>query len=152
MKLHQNKLIQALVTIVIGALLIIWKTGVISICITALGVYFIVMGILDLVHKKDQTNAIIKIVIGAVAILLAWLLTQVAVIILGVVIALNGVVQILDIVKSDRKNNVIAWVAPVLSVLAGLFIIFGNGLDWAFIVFGVLVIIEGVISLIEALK
>ena len=153
----QNKLIQALVTILIGALLIIWKTGVVSIAITALGVYFVVMGILDLVHKKEQTPAIIKIAIGAVAILLAWLITQVAVIILGVVIAFNGVMQILAIVNSDVKyvklvDRIMVWAGPVLSVIAGLFIIFGNGLDWAFIVFGVLVIIEGVVSLIEALK
>ena len=144
MKIKQNKLIQALITIAVGALLVIWKTGVISLAITAIGVYFIVIGILDLVHKKDQTTAIIKIVIGAVAVLLAWLLTQVAIIVLGVIIVLNGVSQILEIFNSNVKyvklvDNIILWAAPVLSVIAGLFIIFGNGLDWAFIVFGILV-------------
>lgn len=157
MNFKQNKLLTALITIAVGAILIIWKTSVVSIAITALGVYFIVMGILDVVNKKDQTTAIIKIAIGAIAVLLAWLITTVAVIILGVVITLNGIVQILDIVKSNEKqvklvDKIMVWAGPVLSVAAGLFIIFGNGLDWAFIVFGVLVIIEGVVSLIDALK
>lgn len=157
MKLQGNKLLQALITIVLGALLIIWKTGVISIAITVFGVYLIVMGIIEIVQKKDLTTAIIKIAIGAVAVLLAWLVTQVAVIILGALIVLSGVVQILDIVKSNKKEEnlvktIMVWAVPVLSVVAGLFVIFGNGLDWAFIVFGVLVIIEGIISLIDALK
>ena len=105
MKIKQNKLIQALITIAVGALLVIWKTGVISLAITAIGVYFIVIGILDLVHKKDQTTAIIKIVIGAVAVLLAWLLTQVAIIVLGVIIVLNGVSQILEIFNSNALRQ-----------------------------------------------
>ena len=104
MNFKQNKLLTALITIAVGAILIIWKTSVVSIAITALGVYFIVMGILDVVNKKDQTTAIIKIAIGAIAVLLAWLITTVAVIILGVVITLNGIVQILDIVKSNEKQ------------------------------------------------
>ncbi len=156
MKNQSNKLLTSVITIVLGVLLMVWKTSIISIAITLFGVYLIILGILDLVNKKDETTAIIKLIVGVAAILLAWLLTAVAVITLGVILMLHGITLILDIIKSNKQvkglvPTIMLWAVPVISIVAGLFIAFGSGMDWAFIVVGVIVIIEGMISLVQAL-
>ncbi len=156
MKNQSNKLLTSVITIVLGVLLMVWKTSIISIAITLFGVYLIILGILDLVNKKDETTAIIKLIVGVAAILLAWLLTAVAVITLGVILMLHGITLILDIIKANKQvkglvPTIMLWAVPVISIAAGLFIAFGSGMDWAFIVVGVIVIIEGIISLVQAL-
>ncbi len=156
MKNQSNKLLTSVITIVLGVLLMVWKTSIISIAITLFGVYLIILGILDLVNKKDETTAIIKLIVGVAAILLAWLLTAVAVITLGVILMLHGITLILDIIKANKQvkglvPTIMLWAVPVISIAAGLFIAFGSGMDWAFIVVGVIVIIEGMISLVQAL-
>ena len=63
--------VSALAAIVIGALLIFMKGGVVSIAMTIAGVACIIFGILDVLNKKT-TSGLTKLVAGVLVLVLGW--------------------------------------------------------------------------------
>ena len=151
-------LVSAAVKLVLGILFIILKAEVVGIGITLLGVALLVMGILDLVHS-DIAGGIIKIVLAVAVTLIGWLLLEVALIVLGVVLLVNSVLDIVKIVMTAVKHKginilavVLGLIEPALALLASIFLITSSGtaIEWAVIIAGVVLIINGIIALLRA--
>lgn len=156
--LKDNKLISAVLTIVLGLLFIVFKNSVIGWAITIFGAAFIVMGIIDIV-KKDIVGGVIRAAIGALVILIGWLLLDIALIILGVVLIAYGVLQTFEILKEKGhkksvKALVLQYAQPALNVIVGLCLLFARGdvIEVMCIIVGVLFIIEGFVALVDLLR
>ncbi len=154
-----NKYLSSAIMIAIGLLLIILRRGVVEILLTALGVFLIVMGILDAVQRKDVTRCVIKCVIGAVTILLGWLVVEVMLYILGALLVIVGVLWIVKLVQRHTKGeNVIAtimeYLVPSLYILVGVCLFFNQSafMDVMFIIAGVIVLVDGIVQLINSIK
>lgn len=154
-----NKYISAAIMMAIGLLLIILKGGIIGILLTALGVALIVMGILDAVQRKDVARCVIKCVVGAVIILGGWLFVAVMLYILGALLVIVGILWIIKLVQRHTKGanligTITAYLVPALYILIGVCLFFNQSafVDVVFIIVGVIVLVDGIIQLVNAIK
>ena len=131
---------------------------IISIAATCLGVVFIVNGIMSVV-KNDLTKGIITIVIGAIIILFGWLFVTIALYILGALLIAYGVLDLINkskvkIVFDDTLKKVLYYVIPVLYIVAGACLLFNQGetVSFVFILTGVILLVNGILTILESLK
>ncbi len=149
-KKQNSELFSSVLYIVIGLLLVIFRSQTLNWAMTIAGVFFIVSGVLDVV-KKNYKGGAVSLVIGIAILVLGWLAAAIVLLVLGILIAIKGVVALLDVFKA-KKPNALDVVYPVLTILVGLVLAFGNGLDILIIITGVLLAIDGALGLVGALK
>lgn len=142
-----NKLLSSLLTIVVGILFIMLKSGVISIAMTVMGVSLIFAAIIDF-SKKHTNKAIFELIIGLVIIIFGWTLLNAAIIVLAVLLLINGIMLFYQTSKIKRCP---AWryIEPVMSIIVALCLLFNQGgtISFVFIIAGICLIIEGLIGL-----
>ena len=149
-KKNNNELFTSLLYIILGIVLIVFKAQTLGWAMTIAGVFFIISGVLD-VLKKNVTGGIVSIVIGVAILVLGWLATTIVLLILGILIALKGIIAFVEAFKG-KKPNVLQLIFPALSVVLGLMLAFGNGLDIIIVICGALLAIDGVLGLLGSLK
>jgi len=149
-KKANNELFSALLYIILGVLLIVFKGATLGWAMTIAGIVFIVSGILDVV-KKNYTGGAVSLIIGIAILVLGWLATKIVLLVLGILIAVKGVVALIDAFKRSSKNA-LTVLFPILTVVVGLALAFGNGVDIILVVCGVLLAIDGALGLLAALK
>ena len=145
-----NELFASLLYVIIGALLIVFKSQTLGWAMTVAGIFFIISGALDLV-KQNWTGGAVSLIIGIAILVLGWLAAAIVLLVLGVLIALKGCVALVNILKRGARNA-LDILAPVLTVVVGLVLAFGNGLDIIIVITGVLLVIDGALGLIASLK
>lgn len=149
-KKSNSELFSSLLYIIIGVLLVIFRSETLGWAMTIAGIIFLISGILDLV-KKNWAGGAVSLIIGLVILILGWAAAQIVLLVLGILIAIKGVVALIDALKKSNKN-VLEIIFPILSVVVGLMLAFGNALDIMIIITGVLLIVDGVIGLVGSLK
>lgn len=149
-KKSNSELFSSLLYIIIGVLLVIFRSQTLGWAMTIAGIFFVISGMLDLV-KKNWTGGAVSLIIGIAILILGWVATQIVLLVLGILIAIKGVVALIDVFKKSNKS-IFDILFPVLSVVVGFMLAFGNGLDVMIIIVGVLLAIDGVIGLIGSLK
>lgn len=145
-----NELISSLLYIIIGVLLVIFRDQALGWAMTIAGVIFVVSGIIDLC-RRNFTGGAVSLIIGIAILVLGWLAAKIVLIVLGVLIAVKGVFALIDVFKKSHKNA-LEIVFPVLTIVLGALLAFGNGVGIIIAVAGVLLAIDGVIGLIASLK
>ncbi len=143
-----NNLNTAIIYILVGVIFCIFKASLLNWLMTAVGVLFIVQGVLKFM-KNDVKSGVIDAVIGVLVILGGWLFLSIVLLVFGVLVLVSGVLELLGELKKSKSTNLIA---PVLKILLGAFLLFGNffqALDWVFIAIGVLFIIDGALYFIK---
>ena len=145
-----SELFSALLYIVIGVLLAIFKEGVLDWAIFVVGIVFIVSGILDLV-KKNYSGGAVSLIIGIAILVIGGFLKNIVFLVLGILIAVKGIVALIDVLKA-KKKNALEIVFPILTVLLGVLLAFGNLAGTIILIAGILLAIDGVIGLVGALK
>ena len=143
-------LVTAILYILVGALLIIFKGGMIDIAMTIAGAFFVISGILDIV-KKNYTSGGVSLAIGLAIIILGWVAAAIVLLVLGILLAIKGIIALIDALRS-KKKSVLAIVFAILTILVGLALAFGNGLDILLIICGAFLVVDGVLGLIAAIK
>ena len=149
-KKSDSAIASALLYIVLGVLLIIFKSQTLGWAMTIAGVVFIVSGILD-VLKKNFVGGAVSLIIGIAILVLGWLATKIVLLVLGLLIAIKGILALVDAFKRSSKNA-LTILFPVLTVIVGLALAFGNGLDIILVICGVLLLVDGILGLLAALK
>lgn len=149
-KKTNSELFSSILYIIIGVLLVIFRSQTLNWAMTVVGLFFVVSGALEL-YKKNWTGGAVSLIIGIAIIVLGWVAVTIVLLVLGILIAIKGVLALVDVFKRDNKNA-LDIVFPVLTVVVGLMLAFGNGLDVMIIIVGVLLAIDGVIGLAGALK
>ena len=145
-----SELFSSILYIVIGILLVIFRSETLGWAMTIAGIFFIVSGILDLV-KKNYAGGAVSLIIGLAILILGWLAVEIVLLVLGILIAIKGIVALIDAFKKSQKSA-LDFVFPVLTIVVGLLLAFGNGLDIMILIVGILLAIDGVIGLVGALK
>ena len=148
-KKSNSELFSSLLYILIGALLVVFRSQTLGWAMTIAGVLFIIFGILDLI-KGNFAGGAISLIIGIAILVLGWTATKIVLLVLGIMIALKGVIAFINALRA-RKKNLFKIIFPVFSVVVGLMLAFGNGLDIIIMVAGVMLIIDGILGLIGSL-
>jgi uncharacterized membrane protein HdeD (DUF308 family) len=145
-----SELFSSVLYLIVGLLLVIFRSETIGWAMTIAGIVFIVSGILDLV-KKNWAGGGVSLVIGIAILVLGWVAAAIVLLVLGILIAIKGIVALVNALKKDKKNA-LDLVFPALTVVIGLMLAFGNALDVMIIIVGVLLMIDGIIGIAGSLK
>ncbi len=153
-----SPVLNAILTILLGVLFIVLKQNVIKYAMTVFGVVLLVLAVVDLIDHIIPA-AIIKAVIGVLAIVFGWVLVSAALYILAALLIIYGLVQIYELARAKVKASkaaytLLIYAVPAASIAAGLclFINQGGTVTWVFILTGVLLLVEGVLSLANAVS
>ena len=149
-KKQNNELISALLYIVLGVLLIVFKAQALGWAMTIAGILFVISGALDLIRQNFVGGAV-SLIIGIAILVLGWLAVEIVLLVLGILISVKGIVALLAVFKRKR-SNALDILFPVLTVAVGLMLAFGNGLDIMLVITGALLAIDGLLGLIGAVK
>jgi len=148
-KKNNSELFSSLLYIIIGVLLVVFRTQTLGWAMTIAGVIFLISGILDIV-KKNWAGGAVSLIIGIAILVLGWLATKIVLLVLGILIAIKGLVALFGAFKG--KTNVFKILFPILTIVVGLMLAFGNGLDLMILITGILLAVDGVLGLIGSLK
>ena len=148
-KLNFNKdnVLNSIIFCVIGLLLIIFKSHLIEIMLTVVGVTLIVFGIINLVKKNDTTVSVLQIIIGAVIVVLGWIIIEVVLVVCGVTLA----VWSLYVLVKKPKSGFLSYFCPIVVLIIGIALIVAAWLfvDYVLIGIGVLSVINGILILFD---
>ena len=144
------ELFSAVLYLVIGLLLVIFRTQTLGWAMTVAGVVFVVAGVLDIV-KKNMVGGAVSLIIGIAILVLGWLAAQIVLLVLGILIAIKGVLALLDALKK-HKTTLLDVLFPVLTIIVGVMLAFGNGLDIMILIVGILLMVDGILGLLNAVK
>ncbi len=155
---QKGNVASAIGSILLGILLIIMKGKIITVAITILAVFVIIGAIAD--FMTGLTNiAIMKSVAGVCILVFGWIFASLAFYILAAGIIVMGLLQISAIKKTMPVNLTVAerfqeYFKPGLMVVAGACLLFNQSgtIAWAFIATGVLLVINGLMTLTGANK
>jgi uncharacterized membrane protein HdeD (DUF308 family) len=144
-----SNLMASILYIALGILLVIFKAETINWAMTIAGIIFIISGILEVI-KKEWAGGAVSLVIGIVILVLGNLLKDIVLLVLGILIAVKGVVSLIEEFKKSKKS-VIGITFAILTVLVGIVLAFGNGLEIMLLVCGIVFIVDGVLGLISTI-
>ena len=145
-----SELFSSLLYIIVGVLLVVFRSETLGWAMTIAGIIFVVSGILD-IAKKNWASGAVSLIIGIAILVLGWAAAQIVLLVLGILIAVKGFVALVNVLKK-KKKNALEVLFPILSIVVGLMLAFGNGLDIMILVVGVLLAVDGVIGLIGSVK
>lgn len=144
-----SNLLASILYIALGILLVIFKTETINWAMTIAGVIFIISGILEVI-KKEWAGGAVSLIIGIVILILGNVLKDVVLIVLGILIAVKGVVSLIEELKKSKKS-VIGITFAILTILVGIALAFGNGLEIMLLICGIVFIVDGALGLISTI-
>ena len=150
-----EKVIISILTILLGVAFIVWEPeAVIGYAATAAGIYLCVYGGYD-IAKGNQGFGIIKVIVGALFIFFPWLISNILVYIFGAFLIILGVFYLIEIFNRKLKGAGMLFVllVAILYLVVGILIIVNvyAAQYWIIILMGVSLIIDGAISLVDAL-
>lgn len=155
---RKEDIISAIISMLIGVMLVMMKGQVVSIAITVFAVIVMISAVIDLVNKLTN-SAIAKAVIGVCLLIFGWVFVSVALYLLAAGIIIFGLLRIVNMHKilpegMTREQKLFAYIRPGITVLAGICLLFNQGgaVNWVFILTGVLLVAEGILDVADALK
>lgn len=152
-KINDQAVISAIALIVLGVLFCIFRAGMMNVLLTIVGVVLIGLGIYDIV-RKNYIPAVIEIILGIAVIVCGWVILEIALLVLGIGLVIYSAYEIYVIAKNFKKKGWLALIKPVITLIVGIFLIVAKWVlvDWVFIVIGVILIVDGLLALLGALK
>lgn len=155
---RKDDLISAVISMLVGVMLVVMKGQVVSIAITVFAVIVMISAVIDLVNKLIN-SAIAKAVIGVCLLIFGWVFVSVALYLLAAGIIIFGLLRIVNMHKVlpedlTHEQKLFAYSRPGITVLAGICLLFNQGgaVNWVFILTGVLLVAEGILDVADALK
>ena len=149
-KTINSNLFSSILYLIVGILLIAFPGDMISWAMTCAGIFFAISGVLEIL-KKNYSGGAVSLFIGIVILVLGWLVADIVLLVLGILIAVKGVVALLNALKR-KKLNVLEIVYAALTIAAGAFLAFGNGIGVLVMIVGIILVVNGVVGLASALK
>ncbi|MBQ8497854.1 MAG: DUF308 domain-containing protein [Clostridia bacterium] len=148
-KKSNSELFSSLLYIIIGVLLIVFRSQTLGWAMTIMGALFVLSGILDLV-RTNWAGGAVSLIIGIAILVLGWTATKIVLLVLGILIAIKGIIAVVSVLTKSRKN-ILEIIFPIISIVIGLMLAFGNGLDVLIVIAGVLLTADGILGLIGSL-
>lgn len=149
-KRASSELVSSLLFLTVGILMVVFRSQMLQWAMTFVGAVFIISGILD-VARKNTAGGAVSLIIGIAILVLGWTVTQIVLLTLGVLIAVKGLMALIKVTQK-KKQTAAEIIFPILTIVLGLMLAFGNALDYMIIIVGILLIVDGVIGLIGCIK
>lgn len=150
-----EKVVVALLTLLLGIALLILRGSLISVLMTVIGIVFIAFGIIQWL-RGQIVLAIIKAVIGIVLIICGWAVVSAVLYVLAAAVMITGILLLYEQIKNQHcgatlLQKIAAFAYPIVCILIGFFLLFneGNEAQWVFIVSGSLTVLEGGLLLLS---
>ena len=150
-----EKIIAAVLTMVVGILLIVMKDNFIAVLMSGIGLGFIVFGVVDIMDKAIPP-AVVKLVGGLLVILCGWLVVEAVLYLISAITLICGILLLYDKIKGKDCGNtwwqtLLVYTPASLCVAIGLFLLFHKTLtvNFIFIGCGIFAFIEGVVLLLN---
>ena len=145
-------LLASILYIVLGALLLIFRADAIGLAMTIAGIFFVIIGVLELVRRNFFGGAV-SLLIGILIIVLGWKIAEIVFLVLGILLAIKGIIALFDALKA-KKGKILRVLFALLTVICGLVFVFAFGelVDILVIVGGIMILVDGIVGLIAALK
>lgn len=148
-KKSHSELFSSLLYIIIGIVLMVSPAKALGWAMTIAGVLFVISGVFDLI-KLNFVGGAISLIIGIAILVLGWTMTAIVLLVLGLMIAIKGLVSLLAVLESKNKN-ILEILFPILSIVLGLMLAFGHGLEILIIITGILLTVDGILGLAGSL-
>ena len=134
--------------IILGALLVIFKSQMLSWAMTIAGVCCVIMGIIDLAKGRTKSG-IFNAALGVIILVVGWTILNIVLLVLGVLIAAKGVIDLVEVLK-HKKRSAFRVDFAALTIALGIALAFGNLLGDLIVIIGILLIIDGALGLLGA--
>ncbi|MBQ9748094.1 MAG: DUF308 domain-containing protein [Clostridia bacterium] len=148
-KSKNSYLFSALLYIVLGVVLIVFRSQALDWAMTIAGALCVISGVLEILRKNFVSGAC-SLIIGIAILVLGWTATQIVLLVLGILLAVKGLLALLDVIRGRRSWITIIF--ALLNIAVGVVIAFGNGLDQLLVVCGALLIVDGLLGVIASFK
>jgi uncharacterized membrane protein HdeD (DUF308 family) len=149
-KKSTSELSSSLLYVVIGVLLMVFRSQTLGWAMTVIGALFVISGIIDLI-RFNWAGGAVSLIIGISILVLGWTATKIVLLVLGILIALKGLTTLISALFTKRRKNIFMILFAIVSIVIGVMLAFGNGLDVLIIVAGALLTIDGIFGLIGSL-
>ena len=153
-----EKIAGAILTIVIGILLVVMQNNFIGFLMTLIGGCLIVFGALDFFHHFIPP-AVIKVVSGTLIIVCGWVLVEAVLYLASAMLLIFGILLLYDklkkgIVCDSWLFTLLEYAAPVFCIAIGALFLFHQAfaIELVFIIAGIFTTLEGAAQLINALS
>jgi uncharacterized membrane protein HdeD (DUF308 family) len=140
----------SLLYVVIGVLLMVFRSQTLGWAMTVIGALFVISGIIDLI-RFNWAGGAVSLIIGISILVLGWTATKIVLLVLGILIALKGLTTLISALFTKRRKNIFVILFAIVSIVIGVMLAFGNGLDVLIIVAGALLTVDGIFGLIGSL-
>ena len=147
---QNTELISSVLYIIIGILLVIFRSETLGWAMTAAGIFFLISGALDVIGK-NFVNGAVSLIIGIAILVLGWTLAKIVLLVFGILIAIKGLILLFEVIQK-KKKTLPEIIYPMASVILGLLLAFGNGLDVLIVVSGVMLALDGVVGVFASLR
>lgn len=151
-----EKIVAAILTMLIGVLLIVMKDNFIGILMTVAGVCLIVLGVVD-IFARAIPPAVVKLVSALLIIICGWALVEAVLYIVAAALLIFGILLLYDKIKNKRACDtwilrVLEYALPVVMITIGILLLFcqSAAVNFIFIVSGILTVIGGGVLLFSA--
>ncbi len=150
--INKQTLPTAIALIVIGVLFCIFKSDMLSILFTVVGVVLICVGIIELLNKLYVESAV-EIAVGIVVITCGWTILDITLLVIGIVAIIYGIYLFATLIpkyKNMKGYDLVANIlAPLFVIIVGILLVVSK---WQlsnaiFIVLGILSIVDGIFML-----
>lgn len=149
-KKSTSELSSSLLYVVIGVLLMVFRSQTLGWAMTVIGALFVISGIIDLI-RFNWAGGAVSLIIGISILVLGWTATNIVLLVLGILIALKGLTTLISALFTKRRKNIFVILFAIVSIVIGVMLAFGNGLDVLIIVAGALLTVDGIFGLIGSL-
>ena len=150
-----EKITAAILTMVVGVLLILMKDNFIGVLMSVIGLGLIVFGIVDVIENAIPP-AVIKIVGGVLTIVCGWWLVEAVLYVLSAVLLICGILLLYDKIKrkiwcDSFLTAVCEYAVSVVCIAVGILLLFHQNLtvNFIFVSSGLLTLIVGGIMLFD---
>ena len=151
-----EQIIAAVLTMVVGILLIAMQDKFIGLLMSIAGACLIVLGLVDLFHRYVPP-AVIKIVSGILIIVCGWVLVEAVLYIVSAMLLIAGILLLYDKIKKRVHcdtlfRTVVEYALPSVFIIIGCLLLCHQAfaLEIIFVITGIFTLIEGGILLVEA--
>ena len=140
--LSLNNLLTCAFYAIIGLFLVIMKAGSLGILMTVVGALFIILGVVDILNKKDLVKALVEIVIGIAIIVCGWLIADIVLLVFGIFLIVRGSIDVWNKCKAGFET----LLSPIVCIVIGILLVVAK---WALM--DTMCLIAGIIFLVNAI-
>ena len=95
-KKTNSELFSSLLYLIVGLLLVIFRSQTLGWAMTIAGIVFIVAGVIDIL-KKNFGGGAISLIIGIAILILGWVAAKIVLLVLGILIAIKGIIAFFNV-------------------------------------------------------